>query len=80
MQEHTFEGVSHWYKSVFERLGWIVLGDQEKLFHYKQEIIKLQRALDSLVAIYESVDKRHDLNVMAIHVDQLSRFVMTAFH
>lgn len=73
--EATMAGLTHWYKTAFERLGWMVLakehGMKDKVVCYQKE---LQRLCDSICFKLEKVfdeDKRQDLMIMKKNVECL---------
>lgn len=73
--EATMAGLTHWYKTAFERLGWMVLakehGMKDKVVCYQKE---LQRLCDSICLKIEKVfdeDKRQDLLIMKKNVECL---------
>ena len=64
----TFHGLNHWYKHVFEELGWIVLakhhGCMDKVHSYKSALQRLKYALESRIKTMHDVDKKQDLKTM----------------
>jgi hypothetical protein len=64
----TFHGLNHWYKHVFEELGWIVLakhhGCMDKVYAYKASLQHLKYALECRIKTMHDVDKKQDLNTM----------------
>jgi hypothetical protein len=75
VHEATMAGLTQWYKSSFERLGWMVLakeyGMTEKVNAYKKG---LQRLHDSLCLKIDKVfdeDRRQDLLIMKKNVECL---------
>jgi len=75
----TFSGVSYWYKDVMERLGWTIIakakGYNDKVVAYKNSIRRLLATIDSITEEYENHNRKHDLNVMRMNVNELQRFV-----
>lgn len=71
----TFAGVSYWYKDVMERLGWTIIaqakGYKDKVAAYKNSIKRLLATIDHISAEYESHNRKHDLNVMRMNVEEL---------
>jgi len=76
---NTFHGVHHWFKAVFEKLGWMVLakakGYDDKIAVYKKSIERLMKTLEHLSEEYESKNRKHDLNVLMMHVKVLDTYV-----
>lgn len=54
----TFDGIREWYKSTYERLGWMILaktkGMNEKTLNYKHNIERLR------IAILQKRENTHD--------------------
>ena len=73
----TMNGISAWYKDVFERVGWMVLakakGFKDKIATYKNSIRRLLVSIDHLK--YESVNRTQDLKVLRMNVEELWAFV-----
>ena len=82
----TFHGVSKWFKSVFERYGWMTIvatkriknvEDNRKIENYTACLDSLQKTLFNMPDIIESgnhvysLGERHDLNVMLKKVNRL---------
>ena len=79
----TMHGVVHWHKSVFEKLGWMVLmkakGYDYKIKAYKKEIDNLLHKIKHLSSEYTDHNKKHDLNVMRMNVEVLEEWVRATF-
>jgi hypothetical protein len=75
----TLYGIQHWYKHVFEHLGWMVLaagkGQHGKIEQYKKSIERLIQTIDHVSAEYKDGDRKHDLNVMRMNTVFLLDFV-----
>jgi len=73
--EATMAGLTQWYKSAFERLGWMVLarehGMHDKVTCYKKEIQRLHASLCQKIDKVFDVDKREDLMIMKKNVECL---------
>ena len=75
----TFHGVHHWYKSVFEKLGWMVLAEAKgydfKVSTYKKSIEHLIKTIEHLLKEYEEHNKIHDLKVLLMNTKVLKAHV-----
>jgi hypothetical protein len=73
--EATMAGLSQWYKSAFERLGWMVLakeyGMDDKLIAYKIELQRLHKHLCQKIDKVHDEDKKDDLKIMKTNVECL---------
>ena len=76
----TMMGIHSWYKCMFQKLGWMVLakgkGYDHKIENYKISIANLLKTIDHVSKEYESKNRKHDLNVLKMHVLHLQKFVM----
>jgi hypothetical protein len=72
-------GISKWYKSEFEKLGWMVIAyknnNMEKIDQYKKSIQHLLDAYDELYSLYNDNDKKYDILVMKKNTEILQMFV-----
>ena len=79
----TFHGVHHWYKSVFEKLGWMVLADAKgydfKVSAYKKSIEHLIKTIKHLMKEYEEHNRLHDLRVLLMNTEVLMKHVEKDF-
>jgi hypothetical protein len=68
----TFAGLHMWYKSMYEKLGWIVFakskGMHDKVEEYKMGLERLQNSIDCKLKMMFDKDKRDDLEIMQDHV------------
>ena len=64
----TFHGVSHWYKHLFEKLGWMILaknhGYVDKIVAYKTSIQRLRQAIEHKLKTSHDHDRKEDLRIM----------------
>ena len=76
---NTMNGISAWYKSVFERLGWMVLakakGYNDKVAVYKKSIVRLVSSIEHVMGEYENMNRVHDLKVLHMNILCLWDFV-----
>jgi len=84
MYAATMDGVNHWHKHAFEKLGWMVLAYNrmsenkdmgEKIKMYMKELKHLQIALTEKMSAVQEVDRKMDLQIMLNNVVVLSAFV-----
>ena len=80
----TFHGLQHWYKALFERLGWMVLaksigGMDEKIVAYKQSVHHLKRELACKMRSIKNADQKRDLEIMYKHACVLMDHVNADF-
>jgi hypothetical protein len=79
----TMNGISAWYKDVFERLGWMILakakGFNDKIVSYKNSIKRLLKTIDHVSAEYESANRKHDLGVLRMNLMALWEHVQRDF-
>jgi hypothetical protein len=73
--EPTLAGLIQWYKSAFERLGWMVLakkhGMKDKVSCYVKELQRLHHSLDQKIKKVFDEDRRQDLTIMKSNVEIL---------
>jgi predicted ATP-binding protein involved in virulence len=64
----TFHGLHHWYKHVFEHLGWMILakdrGMTDKTTTYLSSLKRLKMALEQKLKSTRDHDKKEDLKIM----------------
>lgn len=81
----TFSGLNEWYKSIFEKFGWMTLykGEAEhkstyemKVNNYKRGINHwLDKATKKMAEQELSADKRKDIEIMKTKMEKLLRNV-----
>jgi len=68
VHEVTYDGLNHWYKHLFEHLGWMLLaqkyGYKDKISTYKSSIMRLKKALEMKLADLDDPDKKKDIKIM----------------
>lgn len=64
----TVQGVYHWYKHLFEHLGWMILAKErsyhDKLFAYKNSIQRLIEGIDYRMSSLGDKDTKKDFEIM----------------
>ena len=64
----TVEGTHHWYKHLFEHLGWMILakerGYHDKLFAYKNSIRRIIESIEERLPKLEDKDTKKDFEIM----------------
>lgn len=75
----TVDGVNHWYKHLFEHLGWMILakerGYHDKLFAYKNSIKRLIEAIDDRMPQLSDKDYKKDFQIMKADLLVLKKHV-----
>jgi hypothetical protein len=75
----TMPALNHWYKSLAEKLGWIILsqakGLEYKVTAYKKSIDHFLRSAKHVSTEYENHNRKHDINVMILNIEVLRDFV-----
>lgn len=76
--QHTFCALEHWFKSIFEKLGWMILAthDQniEKVNVYLKSINYLLESIDKKIKITEEKDRINDLKILKQQTIYLQHF------
>ena len=72
----TYAGLKEWYKSMFEKLGWIILAKskgymEDKVDSYKKGLYRLQDKLECKMNEIQDPDKKTDLSIMNKNVSVL---------
>jgi predicted ATP-binding protein involved in virulence len=67
----TFHGIHKWYKSMYEKLGWMILskhkGMTDKVTSYKNGLERLKWSIEHKIKMTKDYDKKEDLKIM--HAD-----------
>ena len=75
----TVQAVHHWYKHMFEHLGWMILakehGYHDKLFSYKNSIHRLIEAIDHRLPNLSDKDHKKDFEIMKADLLVLKKHV-----
>jgi hypothetical protein len=81
--EATYKGLQKWYKSVFEKLGWMVLakdqGMTDTVSAYVNSVYRIHMALEQKIPKTEDPDKIEDLQIMLSNVKILLAHVQKDF-
>lgn len=76
---NTMEGIQRWYAIEFKKLGWMVLAKAKKQDYkidtYKKSIADLIQSTKHVMNEYANSDRKHDLNVILMNLEQLQLFV-----
>ena len=70
--DHTICSLKEWYKTEFEKLGWMVLakskGMSEKITNYKHSLKHLEHSIEHKITHVHDADNRDDLMIMLDNV------------
>ena len=79
----TFEGLTHWTRNMFEKLGYVILaasrGDDYLVADYIRTLSELSVALNDKIKSIKDDDKREDLHTLSDHVNVLTEHVRKEF-
>jgi hypothetical protein len=80
----TYQGLHKWFRSVYERLGWMVLaqhkGYNDKIICYKNEIKRLEMSLKDKISKIKDEDKKEDLKILLGYIKVLKEHVKKDFN
>ena len=79
----TLKGINKWFKSVFEKLGYMIIakskGMSDKIQVYINSVHRLKEAIeDKKTKVYDA-DKVEDLRIMSSHLDILLKHIHKDF-
>jgi hypothetical protein len=81
--EITYTGIHEWYKSLFEKLGWMVLSKEhnidDKVELYKDSLYRLKDCMIKKHKQIKDVDKKEDLRIMLNNLEVLIKHVEKDF-
>jgi hypothetical protein len=64
----TFHGIGHWYRHLFEELGWMILAKErgmiDKTTVYLSSIKRCKMEIEHRMTHIHDADKKDDLNIM----------------
>jgi hypothetical protein len=79
----TMHGLQEWYKSKFEKLGWMILAKEknmyEKISAYKHSLDHLEKAIQHKIDYHACDAKKDDLMIMLHNVQVLKEHVKKDF-
>jgi len=82
--EATMHGLNEWYKSEFEKLGWMILaksrGMTDKIAMYKTTLNHLLSSLEHKLGHLKDSDKKQDIHIMIHNVKILINHVNKDFY
>ena len=71
----TMHGLTMWHKSMFEKLGWMVLAKEYEMEYkvtaYKETLRRLKEKLECKMDMVKEDDRKMDLKIMCDQVDCL---------
>jgi len=75
----TYRGLNKWYSAMFEKLGWIVLANENgmkyKVESYKKSLEKLKCSINKKIISMNDLDKKKDLVIMSKNLQILINHV-----
>lgn len=78
--DSTFNGLSHWYKHLFEELGWMILaknhGMTDKINVYISSLKRFKMTVEQKLAKMRDADKKDDLIIMHHNITILMEHAM----
>lgn len=80
MREVTLRALEKWYKKTFEKVGWMVLAeDDDKIQNYSKKINLLIQHLEQKIGVIEENDRKRDLKIMIEDAKKLNTFFDNTF-
>ena len=77
------KGINKWFKSVFEKLGYMILakskGMTDKIQVYINSVHRLRQAIEDKKNKVYDADKVEDLRIMSAHLDVLLKHIHKDF-
>jgi hypothetical protein len=68
----TFRGLQDWHKTMFEKLGMMVIakakGYDYKIAAYKKGLKHLKESIEHVMREYTNANTKHDLKVLHMHL------------
>ena len=66
--EATYHSLHHWFKHMYEHLGWMVLakshGHMDKVIAYKSALMRLKMAMEERMKYMKDKDRKMDLGIL----------------
>lgn len=66
--EATMYDIQHWFKHLFEKLGWMILakhyGYRYKISAYKESLKHLKKTIENKMATIQEKDRLEDLKIL----------------
>ena len=79
----TYDGLKHWYKTEFEKLGWMILAKSEgktmDIEHYKYSLIELKKDIELKLEKLAYATNVMDLTIMKKNLDKLIEHVESEY-
>lgn len=79
----TMKGINKWFKSVFEKLGYMILakskGMTDKIQVYINSVHRLRQAIEDKKNKVYDADKVEDLRIMSANLDVLLKHIHKDF-
>jgi hypothetical protein len=79
----TMKGINKWFKSAFEKLGYMILakskGMTDKIQVYINSVHRLRQAIEDKKNKVYDADKVEDLRIMSAHLDVLLKHIHKDF-
>ena len=74
--QYTVKRLQCWFRSLFEKYGWMILslnykGNKVKIDNYKESLKRLSSAFGEKIKNVTDADVKQDLEIMAEHVSVL---------